>query len=620
MLAGKLTQTTHSMMRTTFIWWCLWSTLPLLAQRKATFAPDTLPLRDLSAFVQPPPNWHTVGQATADPYESATLQIRRGQGVLVHLPDKKQSGSLHTHLQHGDMALTLEFMMAPGASSGIYLQGRYEIQLHDSWGVRHSTFADCGGIYARSNGAQLFEGHPPAINACAAPGVWQQLHIAFQAPRFDAQGRKVANARILRVVLNGYTVQQDIELSGPTHDAPFKGEAAQGPLVFQSDHGAIAFRRIRYRTYSGPVPQWQQLHYEVFYGPYDWVPRFDTLRAAFAGTIDALNWQVARRENEFAIRFKGLLDIPTTGLWRFELTTNGNGYLLLDGQQLFDQRWWSRDTLIQLEAGTHEVVVTYSKNEGWLQGRLGLFVESAHVAPTPLHQPVSFLLERPIPPILVPAEAPVRPLRHFLDLPLSSTQRKRLVHAISMGFPCGLHYSFDLDRAALPLLWRGHFIDATPMWFDRGDGSARPNGAVLWLDALPAWVRLSANDSAALQRDSFPQEANYRSAGYSFDPQGIPTFHYQMYGLHIAHRIWPDTRGQALQQTLEVAGTLPDDLWLRVACAKKVEPLNGQLWSIDDGHWLLFLPKGTTTRQLQVAGYVHLLVRPTSALSWKIIW
>ena len=65
----------------------------------------------------------------------------------MNRPTKKDNGHLFTNLEHGDIELELDFMMAKGSNAGVYLQGRYEIQMFDSWGVEHPAFFDCGGIY-----------------------------------------------------------------------------------------------------------------------------------------------------------------------------------------------------------------------------------------------------------------------------------------------------------------------------------------------------------------------------------------------------------------------------------------------------------------------------------------
>jgi hypothetical protein len=133
---------------------CLLAALPMastLAQSgNARQLPMTeLPLNDLSAFKPAAGNWKIAGDVTADLDKKGVLNPGKGQGVLVNLPDDKNKDNLTSTFEHGDMDLELDFLMAAGSNSGIYLQGRYEIQLLDSWGVRNPKAGDCGGIYER---------------------------------------------------------------------------------------------------------------------------------------------------------------------------------------------------------------------------------------------------------------------------------------------------------------------------------------------------------------------------------------------------------------------------------------------------------------------------------------
>jgi len=73
------------------------------------------------------------------------------------------------------------------------------------------------------------------------------MKISFQAPRFDGQGKKIENARILRIELNGVTIHEDVELSGPTRGAMGNDEVTKGPLRIQGDHGPVAFRNVYVR-------------------------------------------------------------------------------------------------------------------------------------------------------------------------------------------------------------------------------------------------------------------------------------------------------------------------------------------------------------------------------------
>jgi hypothetical protein len=87
----------------------------------------------------------------------------------------------------------------------------------------------------------------PLNNASRAPGLWQHLKIKFQAPQFNAAGVKIRNALFQEVYLNGVLVQLQQEVTGPTRSSTFENEQAMGPLMFQGDHGNVAFRNIQYK-------------------------------------------------------------------------------------------------------------------------------------------------------------------------------------------------------------------------------------------------------------------------------------------------------------------------------------------------------------------------------------
>src|SRR5207248_11764131 len=111
-----------------------------------------------------------------------------------------------------------------------------------------------GGTYPRAdpaNSPHIDKGFPPRVNAAKPAGEWQTLDIAFTAPRFDAGGKKTANATFVKVVLNGQVVHQDRDVGTPTGHAHIKPEVATGPLLLQGDHGPVAFRNVRVRPTGG---------------------------------------------------------------------------------------------------------------------------------------------------------------------------------------------------------------------------------------------------------------------------------------------------------------------------------------------------------------------------------
>jgi hypothetical protein len=209
----------------------------------------------MEGWKKPTGEWAQVGEATMDPANEKLIATKPGKGVLVN-GAKGRTGNLFTEMQHGDAEVHIEFMIPKKSNSGIYFMGRYEIQVYDSFGVEKDAYPgiECGGIYERwddKRKPQGFEGRSPRVNASKAPGEWQTFDVVFVAPRFDAEGKKTANAKFVKVVHNGQVVHENVEVTGPTRGAAFNDEKPTGPLMFQGDHGPVAYRNIRIRPLKG---------------------------------------------------------------------------------------------------------------------------------------------------------------------------------------------------------------------------------------------------------------------------------------------------------------------------------------------------------------------------------
>jgi hypothetical protein len=150
-----------------------------------------------------------------------------------------QSLDLYRTEVFGDAVITLDVMVPENSNSGIYVMGEYEVQVLDSFGKDANPGpGDMGAIY----GAQ-----PPKNPKYRKPGEWSQYEIRWQAPRFDAEGKKTANGKFLKVILNGKVIHENLEMSKPTPGGVDGKEKAQGPLMFQGNHGPVAYRNIRVR-------------------------------------------------------------------------------------------------------------------------------------------------------------------------------------------------------------------------------------------------------------------------------------------------------------------------------------------------------------------------------------
>ena len=146
-----------------------------------------------------------------------------------------------SHRNFADVHLHLEFKLnyAPQSrgqgrsNSGCYLQGRYEVQILDSFGLE-GKHNECGGIY---------EIKDPALNMCLPPLQWQSYDIDFIAARHDKAGKKTANAR-MTVRHNGVVVHDNVEVPRSTRASPVKEGVDLGPIYIQNHGNPLVFRNI----------------------------------------------------------------------------------------------------------------------------------------------------------------------------------------------------------------------------------------------------------------------------------------------------------------------------------------------------------------------------------------
>ncbi len=176
-----------------------------------------------------------VGTATLDAKDPARIAFTAGTSELVNTV--AASSDLFTEAKYGDLSLEIEFMVPKGSNSGIYLMGEYEVQVLDSYGKPDDklTQGDLGALYSAA---------APKVNASKKPGEWQKFEIIFQAPKFDG-AKKAANAKFVKVTLNGTVLHENVEMKGATPGGLTGKEVPEGPLMFQGDHGPVAFRNIK---------------------------------------------------------------------------------------------------------------------------------------------------------------------------------------------------------------------------------------------------------------------------------------------------------------------------------------------------------------------------------------
>ncbi len=177
-----------------------------------------------------------VGLAEMSSENPKLLVAEDGEGEMINLAARnRDSIDIYSEAEFGDCRVELEVMVPKNSNSGIYPMGAYEIQVADSWEKVEVGGGDMGAIYRTST---------PRVNACKRPGQWQKYVIDFLAPRFDASGKKIRNAEFVKVELNGEVLHENIVMEGLTGGSLTGKEAPTGPLMFQGNHGPVAYRNI----------------------------------------------------------------------------------------------------------------------------------------------------------------------------------------------------------------------------------------------------------------------------------------------------------------------------------------------------------------------------------------
>jgi len=177
------------------------------------------------------------GKVGVDPADPKLLSVKPDGDELVNATvGHGKSYDLYSDAKFGDATIELEVMVPQGSNSGIYVMGEYEVQILDSFGKEKNPGpGDMGAIYGAA---------PPKSPVYKKPGEWSTYKIEFQAPKFEG-GKKIQNAKFIKVTLNGAAIHEGVEMKGPTPGGVDGKEKATGPLMFQGNHGAVSIRNLK---------------------------------------------------------------------------------------------------------------------------------------------------------------------------------------------------------------------------------------------------------------------------------------------------------------------------------------------------------------------------------------
>jgi len=583
------------------------------AQRMKPSLKD-IPLQNLEAFQSPYGNWQAVGSVSAA-YDDTVLMSSPGTGVLFNNYSRsaqfKPGHELKTKTEHADVVLEADIMVPRGSNSSIYFQSRYEVQIYDSWRAPTSFHYDLGGIYERWKDDKGYEGKAPLVNAAFAPGLWQHLEVSFQAPRFDAAGRKIMAARFNYVKLNGITIHENIFVSGPTRSAAFEDEKPFGPLLIQGDHGQVALRNLKWALQNDMEIKVGDLSYRYFEKTAKTPEEASKVKPSSEGKVNAIDVRVAPSKEEFFIRFDGKINVPAKDEYLFSLFPSGTGSLEIDGKKLIPpaRAWLNSQPLkgtIDLDAGIHSITVWMHKDNPWEAAGLAVYAERSGYKAVPLHALPSIPEYTPTPLYTVKADKRTEIVRSFMVY-----KGKKLTHVLSVGDPSGLHYSYDLLQGGLLQVWRGDFLNTTDMWHERGEPQvASPLGAPRVLaGSCPVFDETLVKDSVA----------DYIYRGYTLSATGAPQFKYTYRGLEIVDMIVPGDQRRGFMRTITVAGNGHDKLRLRIVEAASISLVRSGLYSVDDGAYFIEVKGGTPSME-KYQGRQVLLMNGSHSVTYQIIW
>jgi hypothetical protein len=626
------------MLRYPYILLCLTLVAFHTSAQEKTILYTAVNLADLSAFKPGLGNWKTAKDVFYDFKEGGKTEIIAGQGILVNEPSENEKDHLFTVMEHGDIEMELDFMMNKNSNSGIYFQSRYELQLFDSWGVKQPGSHDCGAIYerwdeSRPDGRKGYEGHPPAQNVSKAPGLWQHYKIYFRAPRFNEQGKKIENARFVKVIHNGVTIHENVEVTGPTRAAFFTDEKPTGPLMIQGDHGPVAIRNIKYKVYGSQSVTLSNLRLAAYEGKFNALPDFSKLPPSREMNMTALEHIGTESMNNFAGRISGTLHIPKSGSYYFFLnlkwipadinpaSPNGGGEFSIGNNRIFTidgRKSGSQSTIIHLEAGEYPLVLSYYKSHKlWYvpTDDIMLAVEADGIPYT--HLNASFKAVEAVGAIRVTVNHEPVMLRSFVN-----HKGIKRTHVISVGEPGGLNYSIDLSSGSFLQEWKGDFAETTLMWHGRGEPQlAVPLGSVLERTGKPSIAFLKDNTS------QWPDSsAKFNYSGYDLDDSGRPVFKFELGDSEVKESFVAADNGKKLSHTISIRRKgISENVWCLAAEGNEIVKMPNGLYAVNKEFYIEIPHKQNVLLRKTSSNTTELLL-PVSlkddsgTVTYSIVW
>lgn len=592
----------------------------------------SIDLTDMSAFKPVSKNWNIVANVIADRTKKQTFSTSEGAGVLLNTPQKEAKEHLFTNFEHSDIELEFDVMMPLLSNSGIYFQGRYEIQLFDSWGVKNLKYSDIGGIYQRWNnnaekGKEGYEGHAPKLNAAKAPGLWQHFKILFRAPRFDDAGNKIKNAQFEEVFLNGMLLHKNIEVYGTTRSSAFNDEKAMGPLMIQGDHGAVAFKNIKYKLYEDKTIEIKNTNLKIYNNPNNTtiIKAIDSFKQIKEVKTDSISPMMrAGRNGKNILTYSGTLNIPDSGDYLFEMKVHGGAVFIINKDTIINMNNDFRlDTTafkkVNLKKGDVSYKLLYNKPFPWRRG-FGLYAEGPNMQRYSIQKTSLEDLEKQKPKDQIVLNVKDQPItqRGFIMF-----EDEKRTHCISVGLTEQLNYTLDLATGSLLQVWNGAFLNTTQMWHLRGEHqTAEPIGFVINSHGDLDFAYLKNKN------DEWPKhlnkDINFKSLGYEFNNKRIPKFSFKINDAKISNIFTASTEEKrGFNRIININSQTP--IWHKIADGNSIKALPNSTYIINNESYYINFSGNKNLKPIirNSNGKDELLVeipKGESTINYSIIW
>jgi mono/diheme cytochrome c family protein len=424
------------------------------------------------------PAWTHV-DAVSLPAGSTTLvgqPAEKGEILLASASGKAGAAQLRAAAWLGDIVLHLEFMTGADTRAGLYLEGRYRVELGPE-----ELGAVGASVVELKEGATVPPGTPALAKVGGQPGTWQTLEARFRAPRFDEARNKTESGLIIDLKINGKLVQSNTVVSGWSKGSEFGWEDAFGPTSLAVNAGSLAVRGLsilRAEFDAVQVPKSSGMATNVT-KLVDLVKQGDQAFHA----LGCVECHAVQRDDTSLKTGPNLFGLFTLEPRDRQIASGGEGHrftIKTDHSYLVRSLRTPQEELAIGERGPQEgkpyppVMPPFAPTV--LSDRqidaIGAYLMTLNA---PQQQgPVSRLVEEK-------AVQNYDPMADRLQLLVDRTvriQRGPMEHvsgrSIHIGLPNGLNYTFDPRVLAIAKVWQGGYLDMTGEFLNRGGQGLKP--------------------------------------------------------------------------------------------------------------------------------------------------